>query len=162
MGWANSGTDSTGRPIGYAHEATCDEPGCDAKIDRGLSYACGGMHGEDPGCEKYFCEKHLHAPDVDEDHRDASLRFCRECCTEIEKDAREYPSPITPERIVAAIQQLGLNASFSRLCDWFHRSAAQFRDQDAAMRGLDRLLQTTRKAGLIRYNRARRIWESCS
>jgi hypothetical protein len=60
MGWANCGTDRNGRKIGYAVEATCDHPGCKAKIDRGLSYACGGMHGEDVvGCEKYFCEGHL-------------------------------------------------------------------------------------------------------
>lgn len=59
MGWANCGTDSQGRAIGYAHEATCDHPGCDAKIHRGLAYACGIMHGEDEwSCEKYFCEKH--------------------------------------------------------------------------------------------------------
>lgn len=60
MGWANCGEDSHGRPIGYAHEATCDHPGCSVRIDRGLSYACGGMHGELEGaCEKYFCNKHL-------------------------------------------------------------------------------------------------------
>lgn len=45
MGWGNCGRDSKGRPIGYLHAATCDHPGCDAKIDRGLSYACGQMHG---------------------------------------------------------------------------------------------------------------------
>lgn len=59
MGWANCGTDSRGRLIGYAHEATCDHPECDKQIDRGLSYACGDMHGEaDFYCEKYFCEAH--------------------------------------------------------------------------------------------------------
>lgn len=65
MGWANCGEDSKGRPIGYAHEATCDHPGCTAKIDRGLSYACGGMHGDCGGqaCEGYFCQEHLHLVD---------------------------------------------------------------------------------------------------
>lgn len=59
MGWANCGKDSKGRPIGYAVGATCDHPGCDAKIDRGLGYVCGTMHGNtDFSCEKYFCEKH--------------------------------------------------------------------------------------------------------
>lgn len=59
MGWGNCGTDSTGRLIGYAHEAICDHEGCDEKIDRGLSYVCGSMHGSDEvSCEKYFCEKH--------------------------------------------------------------------------------------------------------
>lgn len=65
MGWANCGTDSRGRPIGYAHEATCDEPGCGAKLYRGLDYACGGMHGEDEwSCEDYFCHDHLECVSV--------------------------------------------------------------------------------------------------
>ena len=59
MGWANCGDDSQGRPIGYAHPATCDHPGCTAAIHRGLAYACGGVHGdEEHSCEKYFCEAH--------------------------------------------------------------------------------------------------------
>lgn len=59
MGWANCGEDSKGRPIGYAHGATCDHPGCNKTIDRGLAYACGGMHGEDEvSCERYFCAEH--------------------------------------------------------------------------------------------------------
>ena len=67
MGWANCGTDRRGRPIGYLWPATCDHPGCEAKIDRGLAYACGGMHGDNDTfpttengicCEGYFCEKH--------------------------------------------------------------------------------------------------------
>lgn len=66
MGWANCGTDKRGRPIGYAHVATCDFEGCDEVIDRGLAFACGGMHGEvdkgDAGafCDGYFCHDHLY------------------------------------------------------------------------------------------------------
>lgn len=64
MGWAHCGLDNKGREIGYAIPATCDEPGCAAEIDRGLAYACGGMHGQggirgDEGCEGYFCVEHL-------------------------------------------------------------------------------------------------------
>lgn len=59
MGWANCGTDREGRPIGYAHETVCDQDGCNKEIDRGLDFACGGMHGEDEySCEKYFCWDH--------------------------------------------------------------------------------------------------------
>lgn len=59
MGWGNCGTDRNGRPIGYVFDATCDHPGCTEAIDRGLSYACGDMHGEDEcSCDKYFCEAH--------------------------------------------------------------------------------------------------------
>ena len=57
MGWGNCGTDSQGRPIGYVFEAICDHPDCNEVIDRGLSYVCGDMHGED----EYFCEKHKHS-----------------------------------------------------------------------------------------------------
>lgn len=79
MSWANCGTDSKGRSIGYAHEATCDHPGCDEKIDRGLAYTCGGMHGENEGdCEGYFCDKHLFSVE-DPDERFHSARLCEAC-----------------------------------------------------------------------------------
>ena len=81
MGWANCGEDSKGRPIGYAHSAKCDHPQCDAEIDRGLAYACGGMHGEhEYDCERYFCEKHL-----SEWVKDGSeyLNVCEECAASL-------------------------------------------------------------------------------
>jgi hypothetical protein len=66
MGWADCGEDSLGRPIGYSYEdVPCDFEGCEEKIDRGLGYACGGMHGDDEGihgepcCERYYCGEHL-------------------------------------------------------------------------------------------------------
>lgn len=85
MGWANCGEDSKGRPIGYAHSATCDHPGCNAEIDRGLSYACGNMHGEggarqdDYGCEKYFCTAHLI-------HGECEDPLCPACDAEYDMD----------------------------------------------------------------------------
>lgn len=78
MSWANCGNDSMGRPIGYAHPAKCDQEGCEAEIDRGLSYACGGMHGNtEIACEKYFCEEHL-ANFVIEDE-ETCVCVCTEC-----------------------------------------------------------------------------------
>jgi len=60
MGWA-SGT-LKGREVGYGVEAKCDWPGCDADIDRGLAYRCGGLSGisldEGVGCGGYFCSQH--------------------------------------------------------------------------------------------------------
>lgn len=58
MGWSYCGTDSSGRPIGYSIPATCDWPGCDVEIDRGLSYLCGEMHGDGLSCNGYFCGDH--------------------------------------------------------------------------------------------------------
>jgi len=83
MGWANCGKDSRGRPIGYAHSATCDDPGCDVPIDRGLSHACGDMHGPEDkrggiGCEEYFCSKHLFVC-ID------NIARCARCAEEHEK-----------------------------------------------------------------------------
>jgi hypothetical protein len=47
--------------VGYAVSATCDLDGCNAKIDRGLAYVCGGMHnGGEHGCGNYFCYEHLY------------------------------------------------------------------------------------------------------
>lgn len=51
------------RPCGYMVQATCDQRGCEAKIDRGLGYLCGDVpHGpfdDDRGCGRYYCASHL-------------------------------------------------------------------------------------------------------
>ncbi|KZN58922.1 hypothetical protein N473_26255 [Pseudoalteromonas luteoviolacea CPMOR-1] len=81
MGWSNCGEDSAGRPIGYAFEATCDHQGCNSKINRGLSYACGDMHGEtELGCERYFCEEHRHIAVEDGDR---CISVCNGCAKEL-------------------------------------------------------------------------------
>lgn len=65
MGWGDCGDDDRGRPIGYMFEATCDEPQCNCKIDRGLSYVCGSMHGGgEYGCGGYFCTHHLRSAEM--------------------------------------------------------------------------------------------------
>lgn len=56
MGWAYGIID--GREIGYGVEATCDQDGCKAKINRGLDYRCGGPDF-DAGCGYHFCYDHL-------------------------------------------------------------------------------------------------------
>lgn len=84
MGWADCGTDDDGRPIGYAFAATCDEPGCDAEIDRGLSYCCGSMHGGgEHGCGRYFCPVHLRCCFKASDHLE---ELCRECAERYEAE----------------------------------------------------------------------------
>ena len=89
MGWGSCGTDSKGRPIGYAHEGICDHEGCDAEIDRGLAFACGGMHGEDEcGCEGYFCIQHLTL--ADDDHcKDQLCITCASLINEAHKEIQE-------------------------------------------------------------------------
>lgn len=84
MGWANCGEDSEGRSIGYAHGATCDAPGCDEPIHRGLAHACGGEHGEtETGCEKYFCGRHM----ICVEFRDGEVAsVCMACANNFEMD----------------------------------------------------------------------------
>lgn len=88
MGWGSCGTDDRGRPIGYLHEGRCDEPGCKARINRGLGYACGGFHGTQGGwtCGRYYCGDHLEHPNVtDEGYEklrewvDRPGQMCRRC-----------------------------------------------------------------------------------
>lgn len=88
MGWADCGTDSKDRPIGYAHRATCDHPaGCKTEIDRGLDYACGGMHGADEvSCEGYFCPEHRRSTD-----REVRALLCLGCADTLDSSAS--PSP---------------------------------------------------------------------
>lgn len=89
MGWANCGEDSQGRQIGYAHSAVCDEPGCKVEIDRGLSYACGDMHGDDAHwCERYFCGSHLFFVRVKGEER--GMFVCRECRDQLSGVEPEY------------------------------------------------------------------------
>jgi hypothetical protein len=61
MGWGY-GIDGNGREVGYNMEATCDFPGCEAEIDRGMDYRCGPLGCETnslvPGCGGFFCHAH--------------------------------------------------------------------------------------------------------
>ena len=66
MGWAVGYDTNWQRDIGYGVPALCDQPGCGAKIDRGLSYVCGSeLMGGEHGCGLYFCEGHLVYSNVD-------------------------------------------------------------------------------------------------
>lgn len=78
MGWGNCGKDSDGRNIGYIYEAICDHVGCNKKIDRGLYYVCGTMHGEDEdSCGRYFCDEHRNNP-VNNIYNE-TIWVCKEC-----------------------------------------------------------------------------------
>ncbi len=92
MGWGDCGNDSNGRPIGYNFVAICGHEGCNVEIDRGLSYACGDMHGQfDEYCEKYFCAEHL----TWSDH--CERQICIQCYKELDEAIKieepVYPSP---------------------------------------------------------------------
>jgi len=53
MGWSIGFDSSWNRDIGYGVPAYCDHPKCSKKIDRGLSYVCGGEpYGGGGGNEK--------------------------------------------------------------------------------------------------------------
>lgn len=98
MGWAVGWDSRTKRFRGYGVPATCEEPECPEKIDRGLAYACGGL---DDGCGRFFCEDHLFylnledkeewELDPDED-RDEDCFCCRRCVEGLD------PYPLKPER----------------------------------------------------------------
>lgn len=62
MSWAVGYDEKWKRDIGYGVPAVCDHPDCNAEIDRGLSYVCGGEpYGGEDGCGLYFCSEHLFA-----------------------------------------------------------------------------------------------------
>lgn len=94
MGWGNCGEDSKGRPIGYCHAATCDHEGCTKQIDRGLGYACGGMHGTSVGCEGYFCGDHMVYRNDPGEGR--GVQVCFECAEALdEEQKRDYVGAMT-------------------------------------------------------------------
>lgn len=86
MGWG-SGVNNACREVGYLVDATCDQPGCDTDIDRGLAYCCGGMHdGGEHGCGGYFCPEHLgyanNAP--------TAVQFCGPCAAQLDEQVEGY------------------------------------------------------------------------
>ena len=145
MGWASCGQDSRGRDIGYAHEARCDYPGCNRRIHRGVSYACGGMHGVgdvrsgdqdiewgDWNCEGYFCEAHQEYPCLE--HEDGEEIFaptlCTECAAALEVAYREsdewrehWPTDAPPIPLDAQAIEAGTGETRSRLDGDSHESA---------------------------------------
>ncbi|MFG3488539.1 hypothetical protein [Streptomyces sp. NPDC047972] len=63
MGYGSYTIQRNGETIdaGYGIDTTCEEPGCDADIDRGLAHLCGKHPGGDEhGCGGYYCAKHLY------------------------------------------------------------------------------------------------------
>lgn len=60
MSWEIGYDTKWNRDVGYGVPATCDHPGCTARIDRGLDYICGGRpFGGETGCGLFFCHEHL-------------------------------------------------------------------------------------------------------
>lgn len=99
MGWSY-GVNSRGREVGYSVDATCDQDGCEAKIDRGLAYVCGGMHdGGEDGCGDYFCSTHLFLTGWEDGSTYPGSYLCASCCDEWE---RNNPDP-DPERNDASL-----------------------------------------------------------
>lgn len=69
MGWAVGYDTNWNRDVGYGVPASCDQPDCAEKIDRGLGYVCGSEpYGGEHGCGLYFCGEHLTRGGGDERH----------------------------------------------------------------------------------------------
>jgi hypothetical protein len=60
MSWSLGFDSERNRDIGYGVPAYCEHPRCNERIDRGLSYVCGGEpYGGEHGCGMFFCGNHL-------------------------------------------------------------------------------------------------------
>lgn len=81
MSWEIGWEGSRGRWVGYGVPAHCEHPDCDAEIDRGLSYVCGGEpFGGDHGCGMFFCTRHLEMRFRGRGSTDAGYRqLCQRC-----------------------------------------------------------------------------------
>ena len=94
MSWDGGYDNNWNCDIGYGVPSICDHPGCNEKIDRGLSFVRGGdPYGGKHRCGLYFCRDHLtHAGD-----RRDNAQLCK-CC--YASKGRTYnPTPDTPEWI---------------------------------------------------------------
>ncbi len=84
---------------GYGVPTICEHPDCNKKIDRGISFACGGEPFSEHGCDRYFCDKHFeyiyfgtngrcrHKKDCDCD----PIQLCERCAK------NKPPFPYKPE-----------------------------------------------------------------
>ncbi len=80
MGWAVGWDPKWQRDIGYGVPSICDQPGCNEKIDRGLGYVCGSDPlGGEYGCGLYFCARHAHGMDVDDQGEERYIDVCQRC-----------------------------------------------------------------------------------
>ena len=59
MSWSIGYDANHKRDIGYAVPSTRDHPDCNLRINRGLSYVCGGVPYGGDGCGLFFCGWHL-------------------------------------------------------------------------------------------------------
>ncbi len=85
MSWSIGFDGEWNRDIGYGVPAYCDHPGCNAEIDRGLGYVCGGEpYGGDHGCGLFICAEHQHA-------NDDCYQLCQHCADR--RRAALTPSP---------------------------------------------------------------------
>jgi hypothetical protein len=99
MSWSIGFDHNWNRDIGYGVPAECDHPECDAEIDRGLSYVCGGQpYGEPHGCGLFFCDAHLlmktvpGEPNIDGAEDEETVQLCERCPL-----ADEHPDAFTPK-----------------------------------------------------------------
>lgn len=89
MGWAVGYDPDWRRDIGYGVPATCDHPGCNRVIHRGIAHVCGGAPwGGEDGCGLYFCGSHLFMG------REKKPQRCERCFDSGEPFA---PKPDSPE-----------------------------------------------------------------
>ena len=87
MSWALGFDRNWNRDVGYGVPAFCDAPGCNEKIDRGLSYVCGGEpFGGEHGCGLHFCGKHTWHRTL---RSGEMVQNCKRCLT--------YKKPYTPK-----------------------------------------------------------------
>jgi hypothetical protein len=90
MGWSIGYDSNHKRDIGYGVPAVCDHPDCNAEIDRGLSYVCGGEpYGGEHGCGLFFCEQHRTFEEVpidDDPHAESDAKMlCDRCAHGLEE-----------------------------------------------------------------------------
>lgn len=97
MGWSIGYDEKHARDIGYGVPAICDHPDCDAKIDRGLAYVCGGEpYGGEFGCGLYFCEIHLYYVRSQDSRGPTPCRFPQLCERCVESGDAFQPKPDDP------------------------------------------------------------------
>lgn len=87
MGYAHYDLDDGAGPRGYSVPDVCHAEGCEALIDRGLSYLC-------YGCGGYFCSTHqtiAFGPDDEPIEFENFAGKSQQCCAKCKTEALQVP-----------------------------------------------------------------------
>lgn len=116
-----------GRDVGYGVPAWCEHPKCKKKIDRGLSFACGGFPDSEYGCGLFFCDQHMTYATIYDG--DETVQCCEPCAYRNEHSEDDYKTfPATFEQKPDHPQWIRWKLKDKSWAEWRENNAEEVQD----------------------------------